>query len=329
MNKIDFVVTWVDGSDEKWLKEKNKYKADKNQDASNTRYRDYEIIKYFFRSVEKYAPWVNKIYFITWGHVPKWLNSKNPKLVIVKHKDFIPKKYLPTFNSCAIELNMHRIKDLSETFVYFNDDIVLNNYTKEKDFFENGYPKDSAVFNAIIPYGKSNFEHRLVNNSNLINRNFNMMSVIKRDPFKWFNFKYGSDLIRTFCLLSWKKFSTIKQYHIPISFFKSTFNKVWQKEEEVMDISCKDKFRSFFGVNPWAIKDWQICEGKFMPRSYKFGKLCTITNNNEDIYKELKRKKYKVLCLNDTDSATDFDKIKKELTEELEKKFPDKSSFEK
>ena len=140
MNKIDFVVTWVDGSDEKWLKEKNKYKADKNQDASNTRYRDYEIIKYFFRSVEKYAPWVNKIYFITWGHVPKWLNSKNPKLVIVKHKDFIPKKYLPTFNSCAIELNMHRIKDLSETFVYFNDDMVLNNYTKEKDFFENGYP---------------------------------------------------------------------------------------------------------------------------------------------------------------------------------------------
>ena len=201
MNKIDFVVTWVDGSDEKWLKEKNKYKADKNQDASNTRYRDYEIIKYFFRSVEKYAPWVNKIYFITWGHVPKWLNSKNPKLVIVKHKDFIPKKYLPTFNSCAIELNMHRIKDLSETFVYFNDDIVLNNYTKEKDFFENGYPKDSAVLNAIIPYGKSNFEHRLVNNSNLINRNFNMMSVIKRDPFKWFNFKYGSDLIRTFLYL--------------------------------------------------------------------------------------------------------------------------------
>ena len=47
------------------------------------------------------------------------------------------------------------------------------------------------------------------------------------------------------------------------------------------------------------------------------------------MYKELKRKKYKVLCLNDTDSATDFDKIKKELTEELEKKFPDKSSFEK
>ena len=114
-----------------------------------------------------------------------------------------------------------------------------------------------------------------------------------------------------------------------MSFFKSAFYKVWQKEEEVMDISCKDKFRSFFGVNPWAIKDWQICEGKIMPRSYKFGKLCTITNNNEDIYKELKRKKYKVLCLNDTDSATDFDKIKKELTEELEKKFPDKSSFEK
>ena len=33
MNKIDFVVTWVDGSDEKWLKEKNKYKADKKKNT--------------------------------------------------------------------------------------------------------------------------------------------------------------------------------------------------------------------------------------------------------------------------------------------------------
>ncbi len=329
MEKIDFVVTWVDGSDEAWLNEKNKYKASKNQDSSKTRYRDYEIIKYFFRSIEKYAPWVNKIYFITWGHVPKWLNIENPKLVIVNHKDYIPEEYLPTFNSCAIELNLHRIPSLSEYFVYFNDDIILNDYTKAEDFFKNGLPRECAVLNAIIPYGKSNFEHRLVNNTNLINRNFDMMKVIKENLLKWFNVKYGKDLIRTFCLLPWKKFSSIKSYHLAISLLKSTYEKVWEKEENVMNISCIDKFRSFFGVNPWVIKDWQICEGKFIPRTYKFGKLFSISEDNTELYRELKRRKYKMLCINDADDIKDFDETKEKLIIELENKFPEKSSFEK
>lgn len=329
MEKIDFVITWVDGADEAWLKEKSKYTAEKGQDSSKTRYRDYETVKYFFRSVEKYSPWVNKIYFITWGHTPTWLNTDNPKLVVVNHQNFIPEKYLPTFNSCAIELNMHRIPGLSEHFVYFNDDMILNDYTKETDFFKNGLPRETAVLNAIIPYGKSNFEHRLVNNTNLINRNFDMMQVMKKNVFKWFNIKYGKDLIRTICLLPWKKFPSIKQYHLSISLLKSTFNTIWEREENVMDISCIDKFRSFFGVNPWVVKDWQICEGKFYPRNYKFGKLFSINNDNIELFRELKRKKYKLLCINDADDIENFDITKEKLTIELEKKFPEKSSFEK
>ena len=113
--KIDFVVLWVDGSDPKWLKEKNKY-SDSKIDIDDTiaRYRDMKTFKYWFRAVEKYTPWVNKIHFITWGHVPDWLDTTNPKLNIVNHKDYIPKEYLPTFNSNVIELNLHRIEDLSE-----------------------------------------------------------------------------------------------------------------------------------------------------------------------------------------------------------------------
>ena len=79
--KIDIVLLWVDGNDEKWQMEKKKYKANKGDD-SIIRYRDCDNLQYVFRGIEKYAKWVNKIFFITYGHLPKWLNVNNEKLVI-------------------------------------------------------------------------------------------------------------------------------------------------------------------------------------------------------------------------------------------------------
>ena len=116
---VDFVIIWVDGNDEQWQKEKAKDSPDKNTDYRNIRYRDWDNLQYWFRGVEKFTPWVNKVHFVTCGHLPKWLNTNNPKLNIVKHSDFIPEKYLPTFSANPIELNIHRIKDLSEKFVFF------------------------------------------------------------------------------------------------------------------------------------------------------------------------------------------------------------------
>lgn len=122
---IDFVIPWVDGSDLEWRKSKNKYsgKIDEPVDITDARYRDWDILKYWFRGVEKYAPWVHKIYFVTCGQKPDWLNENHDKLVLVNHEDYIPHEYLPTFSSHTIELNFHRIKNLSEHFVYFNDDV--------------------------------------------------------------------------------------------------------------------------------------------------------------------------------------------------------------
>ena len=84
--KIDFVVMWVDGNDPEWQKKKNKYDVNAKSDGSIYRYRDWDLLQYWFRGVEKFAPWVNKIYFITWGHLPKWLNRiiQKLKLLIIK-----------------------------------------------------------------------------------------------------------------------------------------------------------------------------------------------------------------------------------------------------
>ena len=123
--EIDFVITWVDGSDKAWLDEKKCYSPKADNDDSEERYRDWELLKYWFRGVEKFAPWVRKIHFITWGHVPQWLNTEHPKLHIVRHEDYIPKEYLPVFNCNVLEIYMHKIEGLSEQFVYFNDDVFL------------------------------------------------------------------------------------------------------------------------------------------------------------------------------------------------------------
>ena len=91
---IDFVLPWVDGSDKEWQKEFNAHLTDdirhKEIDINKNRYRDNKLLKYWFRGVEKYAPWVRKIHFVTMNQRPAWLNVENPKLHLVNHSDYIP-----------------------------------------------------------------------------------------------------------------------------------------------------------------------------------------------------------------------------------------------
>ena len=95
MKKIDVVLTWVDGNDPNWRAEKKKYdKSSTLIDEREVRYRDWDNIQYIFRGIENYMPWVNKVHFVTWGHLPSWMNTECPKLNIVNHKDFIPTEYL-------------------------------------------------------------------------------------------------------------------------------------------------------------------------------------------------------------------------------------------
>ena len=113
MEEIDIVITWVDGSDPIWLAEKVRYHPMysveiQNGDAnSDCRYRsNQDLLRYWFRLIEKNAPWVRKIHFITCGQKPVWLKEDHPKISLVYHNDYLPKEYLPTFNSNVNELNL-------------------------------------------------------------------------------------------------------------------------------------------------------------------------------------------------------------------------------
>ena len=144
MDKIDIVMTWVDGSDPQWTASKaeweNKIKGIDESSNGITRYRDWDNLQYIFRGIEKFMPWVNNVYFVTDEQLPEWLNKEAPNLKLIDHKDFIPHEYLPTFSANPIELNFHRIKGLNEKFIVFNDDFITTAPTKPEDFFKGGLP---------------------------------------------------------------------------------------------------------------------------------------------------------------------------------------------
>ena len=141
---IDFVVTWLDSTDPQWQKDYDNYKKDNlKADTDPSRFRDWGLFHFWFRAIEQFAPWVNKVFLVTNGKFPDWINNDCQKLVLVKHEDYIPSELLPTFNSNVIELFLNRIKGLSEHFVFFNDDFYLNSPVKPDYFFKKGLPCDN------------------------------------------------------------------------------------------------------------------------------------------------------------------------------------------
>ena len=330
--EIDFVVTWVDGEDEVWQDTKKKYSAHSDYGDRPERYRNWGWMRYWFRGVEKYAPWVRKIHFVTWGHLPGWLETDHPKLHIVQHEDFLPQELLPVFNSSLIERYLHRIPGLAEKFVLFNDDMFLNQPVEEEDFFQNGLPCYEAL-EAVIRASDVNeiYSHIMLNNISVINARFSKRNVVRKNFFKWFNLRYGPEVFRNICLAPWNTFQNITNSHLPVPFLKSTFYDVWKSEPEILDATCSHQFRSITDVNQYLFRYWDIMRGKFVPKK-RDGKAYHIGTGHDDyraVTEAIRLAKGKMICINDTPSIADFEKTVSEIHKAFESRYPDKSMFEK
>lgn len=333
--KIDFVIPWVDGNDPAWQAEKRKYEPeDKIKDYNGEcRYREWGTLKYWFRGVEKFAPWVNQVHFITCGHMPDFLNTEHPKLHIVKHSDYIPEQYLPTFSANPIEVNIHRIESLAEQFVYFNDDMFLVGETNSADFFENGLPGDQGILAPILPnVGNGLIQHVELNDMLIINRHFNKRESFEKNKEKWFTPLYGEMLHRTEILDYWNSFTGFYVPHTQQALLKSTMEEVWQKEPGILMKTSEHRFRTSEDVNQYLFKYWQLAAGNFVPRA-RFGQYFSLQDHSvEEIFEKIRTNAYKTVCLNDTEtqeSQETFEKKKRELNKLFEQAFPEKSSFEK
>ena len=334
--QIDFVVTWIDSLDSEWQKSYGEHSPNTKGDKGIARFRDMHIFRYWFRAVELYAPWVRKVFLVTNGKFPDWIKKGHPKLVLVKHEDYMPKECLPTFNSCAVELHMHKIKGLSEHFVYFNDDVILNAPVKPEYYFKNGLPCDfnkETCYNVPIYTNTDRFGiyMSMMADIGIINGHFRRWDTVRRSPKRWFGLHLGIKGLTMSCLLAKQRlFVGFSNYHLEQAFLKSVFNEVWEKEPQFMNASCS-RFREEVTANPYIFRYWQFATNRFYPKK-RSGNFFFLIERYilEPIEKTLQEAKLISVCLNDSALCTDddFKYISNRLKEILERKFPQKSSFE-
>lgn len=326
---MDFVVTWVDNEDPEWREEFYRHRNEENTGSNDTRFRSWDNFHYWFRGVEKFSPWVNKVHFVTWGHVPKWLNINNPKLNIVKHSDFIPEEYLPTFNTRTIELNFHRIKELSEEYVVFNDDVILINHVKPEMFFVDGKPCDMPI---IKPLDLSEYSKTIINDLIVINRNFDFKKQILKDKRKWFNHNYGKyNFSNLFFFYFFQSYHfSFKNFHSALPSIKNTLSLLWEKEFQVMNKSCSNKFRDSNSVNNYVQRYWDLASNNFHPfNPLKISQHYDLSDDNlQEVIKLIHGQSKSIVCINDSQYLEDFHSTKKTLNNSFNRILSEKSSFE-
>ena len=269
--KIDMVFTYCDGTDPKFIEEKNRFLKEKDKvNNKPVRFININEITYSVRSVLKFMPWINMIYIITNKQIPPV--ELNPKVKIIDHTEIIPKKYLPTFNSDVIESFIHNIPELSEIFMYNNDDTMHTRYVDISDILQG----DKIIF-------------RNYNSINEINKNNNEYK--KRIYLTSRLFKQVNPLIKL-----------INNHHTKI-LRKSTLKLVEEKYPKLLHELRMNRLRGdnyiqylFFCVNIDNILNENIILDRYDDvLVYHLGN----KEYREDMFLRIYKKKPKFLCLND------------------------------
>lgn len=331
---IDVVILWVDGSDEAWLRERANALGD-GVSYKNANFRNWDNLRFVFRGIEKYMPWVRRVHFVTCGHLPSWLDTSHPKVRIVNHKDFIPEQYLPTFSSHSIELNLHRIEGLSENFIYFNDDMFALNPLASTDFFEKGLPRRLGVVNPVAPKYYGSISTVMVNNIAVANQHFKKRRAFAERTANWLSPRYGSLNLLNLMFLPWSSYPGLLQNHLPSPLKKSTMQEVWDAETEILDATCRRKFRDFSkDVNQWIFACWDVASNRFRPAKANLGIYLMIASikDAKKAAKIIRSTRKGMLCLNDhlpeEISQEQFDWVIDTVNDAFSCKFPTRSSFE-
>lgn len=329
MHPIDLVVPWVDGTDPAWQAEKAKYVPVPTGDDRAIRYRSWEHFRYFFRGVEQNLPWVRTVHFVTWGHLPPWLNTAHPKLRVVRHEDYIPAQYLPTFSANPIELNLHRMEGLAEQFIFANDDTFFLLPLSPDFFFKNGLPRDCAIQNVLQFKERNGIDHIVANDLAVLNTHFTKKDCIRANRKKWFAPVYKKGALQNLYLRRFTNFTGFLDPHLPNAFLKRTFADVWAAEPDYLDTACRNRVRGNGDVNQWLMRYWQLAKGDFVPASPDRGRLFAIGRDDDAIEAALCKRQYPMVCLSDHDETVDFETEDRRLSALLEELFPARCAFEK
>lgn len=307
--EIDIVYPWVNGNDPVWKAKHDAFTGKTTGDSNNKgRFFNNNELLYSLRSIEKYAPWIHKIFIVTDNQTPEWLDLSNPKIQIVDHTEIMPPEALPTFNSTVIDHFLHKIPGLSEHFLVANDDTFLNKPVTPDTFFaSDGLPRIRAthagsrvlsVFfkEKILRHKVSTHIHGKLNASNLVKEKYGIR--FNFDPHHNIDSYLRSDCEHTFS----EFFDALKPTFANHLRANSNINRVLYN---YVAIARKRGHLEYVG------HDTSFHLRMQKPRHYV----------------ELEKSNPTFVCVNDSEHVVDADRRK--AAEFLKQKFPDKSSFEK
>ena len=308
---VDLVYLWVDGSDPQWLKKKELYtgkQADTSEGNNRGRYVNNDELKYSLRSVERYLPWIRRIYIVTDDQSPAWLQKDHPKIRIVDHTELLPEKALPCFNSSVIEYFLYKIPGLSEHFLFANDDMFFNRELSPDYFFDpDGIPFVRLKRKLL---GKWHYPIKL-----LFRKQLGQYISMVVDGASLVQQKYG------------KYYSGIPHHNVD-AYLKSDYrDAVEHVFREQVEKSLSSRTRMYGDQHRSAFSYYALAVGKAQLKYVGNKESMRIRVNHPDFRQRLSTFRPDLFCLNDSQRVKDEDRA--QIKPFLEELFPEKSAFEK
>ena len=318
---IDLVYLWVDGNDPVWLTKKNEFlPADRQVDpqvAGECRYVENDELRYSLRSVEKFAPWIRRVYIVTDDQTPAWLDTSNLRIRVVSHREIMPAEILPVFNSCTIELFLPRIPGLAEHFLYANDDMFFSRPVDPGFFFDwQGRPIVRLKVQSLKKHDDDIYCHTILRMQDLVRARYGRCSSLAPH--------HNVDAYRRSDFLECCETFRAELEHTKHARFRSRDD--WQRALVLYDALARGR------ASLRKVTRFNKLHNPLRLLRAAFGAGCGSDSRCIPAYLpnlEFIMEKYdpSLFCLNDDVRMTDEDRIR--VRTFLDTRFPEKSSFEK
>lgn len=291
---MDALITYVDGNDPLWRKD---YEDFAGEPIMAKRFRDWGTLKYLLRGIEKYMPFIEHVFLLVAreSQVPVWVDRDQVRIVL--HEDVIPKELLPTFNSTTIEMFLHRIPDLDERYIYFNDDVFPVAPFSEADFFPGGIP--AINFRKIIFYAGM-FRKQVRNSDHLARKALGM------HPGLVF----------------------VQPQHTCTPMLRSECEILFSRVEKEI-LQSLSRVRTVSNCNQYLFTDFLYYQGKALCRRLSNKHFSLAATPVSKVAAFLREPSRKQVCINDVHLSEErFRRDRTVILEAFEARFPEKSRFE-
>ena len=294
LHDMDAVITYVDGLDPQWRKD---YSAFVGVTPEEKRFRDWGTLRYLLRGIQGCMPFVENVFLVvsSASQIPSWIDREQVSVVL--HSDIIPAGLLPVFNSCTIEMFLHRIPSLAEEYLYFNDDMFPLLPCSREDFFPGG--------KAAIGFSRSCFA------GNMYKKQCRVSDRLAR---KALGMKPGCSYVRP--------------QHICSPMLRSHCEAAFRAVEEEIPARTS-RLRTPDNANQYFFLDYLYYGGFAINRKISNKHLSQGVYSGERIAKFILDPGTKLACINDVAmSDAKYAVMREQITAAFEQRFPAKSRFE-